>query len=138
MARTILTLLALLLGTTAVHAQSTWVKLCERANAVTKDKDGKDEKKEVNICLTHHERLDEKGNVKVSAALRQIEGQDKQHFMVMVPLGMMIKPGIRVTIYPRDLWENIHTNQAVSESDESRLQSLSSTSAVHPAGWHSV
>src|SRR5204863_505617 len=38
--------------------QSAWVKLCEKATAVTKDKDGKDAKKDVNICLTHHERLD--------------------------------------------------------------------------------
>jgi hypothetical protein len=46
----------------------------------------------VNVCLTHHERLDEKGNVLVSAALRQIEGRDKQHFMVMVPLGKLTVP----------------------------------------------
>jgi hypothetical protein len=45
MARTILTLLTLLLVPPAVHAQSSWVKLCEKANAVTKDKDGKDVKK---------------------------------------------------------------------------------------------
>ena len=38
MARTILTLLTLLLVPPAVHAQSTWVKVCEKANAVTKDK----------------------------------------------------------------------------------------------------
>ena len=46
MARTILTLLTLLLMPPAAHAQSSWVKLCEKANAITKDKDGKDEKKE--------------------------------------------------------------------------------------------
>jgi invasion protein IalB len=77
-------------------SQSAWVKLCEKANAVTKDKDGKDEKKEVSICLTHHERLDgNSGMVLVSAAVRQIDGQDKQHFMVMVPLDMQIRPGLR-------------------------------------------
>jgi hypothetical protein len=37
-----LTLLTLLLVPPAVHAQKTWVKVCEKANAVTKDKDGKD------------------------------------------------------------------------------------------------
>ena len=72
-------------------AQSAWVKLCEKANAVSKDKDGKEEKKEVSICLTHHERLDgNSGMVLVSAAVRQIDGQDKQHFMVMVPPGMQL------------------------------------------------
>ena len=76
------------------RAQSAWVKLCEKATAVGKDKDGKEEKKELNICLTHHERLDgNTGMVLVSAAVRQVDGQDKQHFMVMVPLGMLIAAG---------------------------------------------
>jgi hypothetical protein len=69
MTRTILTLLMLLLAPPAAHAQGILVKLCEKANALSKDKDGKDVKKEVNICLIHHEHLDEKGNVLVSAAL---------------------------------------------------------------------
>jgi invasion protein IalB len=94
------------------------VKLCEKANAVTNDKEGKEEKKEVNVCLTHHQHLDEKGNVLVSAALRQVEGQDKQHFMVMVPLGKLIKPGMRATIYPKDLWESVETNQGISDSNQ--------------------
>src|SRR5581483_6457095 len=85
--------------------QSAWVKLCEKAATVAKDKDGKDEKKEVNICLTHHERLDgNTGMVLVSAAIRQVEGVDKQAFMVMVPLGMMLPPGMRASIYPKEAW----------------------------------
>ena len=66
-----------------------WIKLCEKANAVTKGKDGKDEKKEVNICVTMHERINgDTGMVMLSAGVRQIkgEGQDKQHFVVMVSL----------------------------------------------------
>jgi len=63
--------------------------------------------------------------VLVSAALRQIEGQDKQHFMVMVPLGKLIKPGRHVMIYPKGLWENVKTNEGVSESNQPGLQSLS-------------
>ena len=35
----------------------------------------------------------------------QVEGQDKQAFMVMVPLGMMLQPGMRATLYPKDMWE---------------------------------
>jgi|SRR5262245_45933885 len=135
MTRTILTLLMLLLAPPAAHAQGIWVKLCEKANAVSKDKDGKDVKKEVNICLIHHEHLDEKGNVLVSAALRQIEGQDKQHFMVMVPLGKLIKPGMHVIIYPKDLWESVETNYGISDSNQSGLQLLSlSYTLCHPAG----
>ena len=83
----VLTLL-ILADVSRAHAQKTikpqdsaWVKLCEKANAVTKDKDGNEERKEVKICLTHHERLDgNSGMVLVSAAMRQMDGQDKQHF----------------------------------------------------------
>jgi invasion protein IalB len=114
-------------------AQSAWVKLCEKAAAVGKDKDGKEEKKELNICLTHHERLDgNTGMVLVSAAVRQVDGQDKQHFMVMVPLGMLIAPGMRAYIYPKDLWEMAQKNEKV---DESKLKGIKlGYTLCHPAG----
>ena len=113
--------------------QSAWVKLCEKATATQKTKDGKDEKKDLNICLTHHERLDgNSGMVLVSAAVRQVEGQDKQAFMVMVPLGMMLQPGMRATLYPKDLWEKAQKNEKV---DESKLKPLSlAYTLCHPAG----
>jgi len=113
--------------------QSAWVKLCEKATATQKTKDGKDEKKDLNICLTHHERLDgNSGMVLVSAAVRQVEGQDKQAFMVMVPLGMMLQPGMRATLYPKDLWEKAQKNEKV---DESKLKALSlAYTLCHPAG----
>jgi hypothetical protein len=51
--------------------QSSWVKLCDKATAAVKDKNGEEEKKDRNICLTHHERLDgNTGMVLVSAAGR--------------------------------------------------------------------
>src|SRR5262249_60794025 len=135
MVRSILTLMMLLLVPPAAHAQSSWVKLCEKANAVTKGMDGKDWKKEVNSCLTHYERLDEKGNVLVSAALRVVEGQEKQHFMVMVPLGMLIKPGMHAMIYPKDVWERIETNRGINGRNEEELRSLTlAYTLCHPAG----
>jgi invasion protein IalB len=114
-------------------AQSAWVKLCEKATATQKSKDGKDEKKDLNICLTHHERLDgNSGMVLVSAAVRQVEGQDKQAFMVMVPLGMMLQPGMRATLYPKDMWDKAQKNEKV---DESKLKPLSlAYTLCHPAG----
>jgi invasion protein IalB len=113
--------------------QSAWVKLCEKATAVTKDKDGKEAKKDLNICLTHHERLDgNTGMVLVSAAVRQVEGQDKQSFMVMVPLGMLIQPGMRATIYPKDMWEQVQKDEKV---DETKLKGLKlGYTLCHPAG----
>ena len=113
--------------------QSAWVKLCEKATATQKTKDGKEEKKDLNICLTHHERLDgNSGMVLVSAAVRQVEGQDKQAFMVMVPLGMMLQPGMRATLYPKDMWEKAQKNEKI---DESKLKPLSlAYTLCHPAG----
>ena len=71
---------------------SSWVKLCEKAQ-IKKDA----EKQEV--CITHHERLDpNSGAVVVSAAVRKIEGQDKERFLVTVPLGMALPPGLGASI----------------------------------------
>ena len=64
-----------------------WIKLCD--NEETQSRYGG--KSTGKVCLTHHERLDgNSGMVMVSAAVRQIDGQDKQHFMVMVPPGMQL------------------------------------------------
>jgi invasion protein IalB len=77
--------------------QSAWVKLCEKAPSLTEPK------KELNVCLTHHERLDgNTGMVLVSAAIRQVEGQDKEALMVMVPLGMALPPGVQVKVDEKD------------------------------------
>lgn len=117
----------------AAQEQSAWVKLCEGVPFVRKDKDGKEAREERNICLTHHERLDgNTGMVLVSAAIRQIEGQDKQHLMVMVPLGMAVQPGVRAAVYPKDLWEKVQRNEKV---DEKQLKPVEIEYAIcHPAG----
>jgi invasion protein IalB len=113
--------------------QSAWVKLCEKATLQHKDKDGKDVKEEKNICLTHHERLDgNTGMVLVSAAIRQVEGNDKQQLMVMVPLGMAIQPGLRAAVYPKELWEKAQKNEKI---DEKQLKPVElKYSLCHPAG----
>jgi invasion protein IalB len=113
--------------------QSAWVKLCEKATLQNKDKDGKDVKEEKNICLTHHERLDgNTGMVLVSAAIRQVEGNDKRQLMVMVPLGMAIQPGLRAAVYPKELWEKAQKNEKI---DEKQLKSVElKYSLCHLAG----
>src|SRR5262249_36788403 len=37
--------------------QSAWVKLCNKGPVTAKHKDGKEEQKELNVCMTKHERL---------------------------------------------------------------------------------
>lgn len=110
-----------------------WVKLCEKAPVLVKDKDNKDVRADKNICLTHHERLDgNTGMVLVSAAIRQVEGADKQHMMVMVPLGMAIQPGLKATIYNRELWDKAQKNEKV---DDVKLSPINlKFSLCHPAG----
>jgi invasion protein IalB len=113
--------------------KSAWVKLCEKAPFNTKDKDGKDVKNEKNICLTHHERLDgNTGMVMVSAAIREIEGNDKKSMMVMVPLGMALPPGLRAAVYTKEQWAQAAKNEKI---DEKTLKPLSlKYSLCHAAG----
>ena len=114
--------------------KSAWVKLCEKAPLVKKDKDGKEVKEEKDLCLTHHERLDgNTGMVLVSAAIRQIEGQDKKSLMIMVPLGMAIPPGIRAAIYTKEQWAAVQKNEKI---DEKSLKPIElKYSLCHPAGY---
>ena len=103
-------------------AQSAWVKMCETQTATVRNKEGGGEEKGLNICLTHHERLDDTGKVLVSAAFRQIEGQEKQAFMVMVPLGVLLEPGLRATIFPKETWQKMQRNEKIEERDEATLK----------------
>lgn len=113
--------------------QTAWVKLCEKANFAHRDKDGKEVREEKDICLTHHERLDgNTGMVLVSAAIRQVEGMDKEHLMIMVPLGMAIPPGVRAAVYSKEQWEKAQKNEKI---DEDKLKPISlHYSLCHPAG----
>ncbi len=85
-------------GAAGEGEKSAWVKLCEKTPDLTPN-DKTDAIKERNVCLTHHERIDgNTGLVLVSAAVRQVEGSDKEALMVMVPLGMALPPGAQVKI----------------------------------------
>lgn len=112
---------------------SSWVKLCEKAPFVGKDKEGKEVRQDKNICLTHHERLDAStGMVLISAAIRDIEGADKKHLMVMLPLGMAIPPGMQAGIYPQDMWDKIQKNEKI---DDSKIQPIKlAYTLCHSAG----
>jgi invasion protein IalB len=114
-------------------AQSAWVKLCEKAQVPKKGADGKEVVEEKNICLVHHEKIDgNTGMVIVSAALRNVEGTDKQHLMVMVPLGMAIPPGIRAAVYTKEMWAKAQKNEKIEEKDLKPID-LKFT-LCHPAG----
>ncbi|MEM9029194.1 MAG: invasion associated locus B family protein [Pseudomonadota bacterium] len=113
--------------------QSAWVKLCEAAPMRKRGKDGKVTTEKKNICLTHHERLDgNTGMVLVSAAIRKVEGNKNHSLMIMVPLGMALKPGLRAAVYNKDLWKKA---QAKEKIDEKKLRPMSlNYTLCHPAG----
>jgi len=78
-------------------SNAAWVKLCEEAPSLKK------EGEKLNVCLTHHERIDgNTGRVLVSAAIRKVEGRDRQSLMVMVPLGMALPAGVQAKIDDND------------------------------------
>ena len=112
-----------------------WVKLCEKTQVPVPAKDGKVTAEEKNICLTHHERLDgNSGMVIVSAALRQVEGSDKQHLMVMVPIaiGVAIPPGLRLAVYDKATWEKAGKNEKI---DDKALKPIDlKYTLCHPTG----
>lgn len=104
-------------GAPADKSNSAWVKLCEKGAVMVKDKDGKDQREEHSLCLTHHERIDAaSGMVLVSAALRQVDGGKDPLLMVMVPLGMALPPGLQVGVYPKDMWDKIQKGEKVDDS----------------------
>lgn len=110
-----------------------WVKLCEKAPFVGRDKDGKEVRAERAICLTHHERIDAAtGMVLVSAAVREVEGSDRRMMMVMLPLGMSLQAGMQVGIYPKDMWDKIQKREQV---DDTKLEPIKLTYTLcHSAG----
>jgi len=113
--------------------QTFWVKLCEKSPVVMPDKEGKPTREMRNICLTHHERIDgNSGIVVISAALRQVEGEEKQHLMLMVPLGTALAPGLRATIFNAEQWDKIQKNE---KFDDTKLEPIKfQFSFCHHAG----
>lgn len=110
--------------------QSAWVKLCDKGSLTAKDKDGKEEKKDLSICMTHHERIDaNSGMLILSAALHHtnLDGKDTHHFRVMVPLGMLLPAGMRATIFPKDVWEKVTKKEKLEKADESKVKALKLT-----------
>lgn len=89
-----------------------WIKICE--NTALKDKEGRDERRL--ICMTDCERLDAGGVTQISAAVRRIEGSGKQYLAIMVPLGVLLHPAMRATIYPRDAWNKLLNGEAVAQT----------------------
>jgi invasion protein IalB len=78
-------------GAAPAAEESAWVKLCLK-NEQTANKQ---------VCLVNHEGLEPNtGMVLVAAAVRSIEGEDKQHLLVRLPTAysLVIPAGVQIKI----------------------------------------
>jgi len=70
--------------------------------------------------------------LKLKLAVRKVEGQDKLYFMIMVPTEVVLKPGMRATFIPPDLWDKAVKGEQV---DEKRLKEYRLDYTIcHPGG----
>lgn len=116
MHRAIFAVLMLVLFASAPHAQSApqngWLRVCEGVMGT----DGK----EARVCETLHERFDtQSGMVNFSAALRdtQLDGKDSHRLVLMVPPDVLLRAGVRITIFSKDAWQKV-LNGEKSEGDD--------------------
>jgi invasion protein IalB len=72
----------------AIAIPSPWTKIC--------NKDPQAGNKE--ICLTAQDIRAETGQFLASVAVREVEGDPKKQFIIAVPPGMQLQPGMRVVI----------------------------------------
>jgi len=98
--------------------QSSWVKLCDKVSSVKKGEDGKETKEEKNVCATFHDTIDaNSGMTVVSAAIREVEGDNKPDLQVTVPLGMVIPAGAKVSVLSTEQTEKIKAKQEIDPKD---------------------
>ena len=64
-----------------------WAKICNKNPS-----DGKE------LCLTIQEVTADNGQFIASATVREVTGEDKKSFVVAVPPGMLLQPGMRAQI----------------------------------------
>jgi invasion protein IalB len=75
----------------AIAIPSPWTKICNT------DPDAKKL-----ICLTAQDLRAETGQFLASVAVRELEGEPKKQFIIAVPPGMQLQPGMRVVIDKHD------------------------------------
>ncbi|MEO1280216.1 MAG: invasion associated locus B family protein [Pseudomonadota bacterium] len=100
----------------AANANAKWVKLCSDIPVIARGKDGKPtvgedgkpKREAKKMCLTQHEAIDGRTGIPlVTAALREVAGEDKKTFLVGMPLGMNIPTGIRIAFHSKSEWDKI-------------------------------
>jgi invasion protein IalB len=115
------------------HAQSTqpitWAKWCDRETMTVQDKEGKEAKREADVCMTNHSQIDRNLNTVLPGAVLlasldqiTIDRQQKQRFRVWVRSGVSPYASMRLTIVPKDLWEKVQKDEKIEKNDEPALE----------------
>src|SRR5262245_10601541 len=81
---------------------SAWVKLCRKAPFVRQGADGKPISEEREVCSTQQEQRTIEGQVRISSSLMQMQGGDKMQLNFVVPLGVVLPPGLGYAILTKD------------------------------------
>jgi len=71
----------------AVAIPSPWTKICNRDPQANKE-----------VCLVAQDIRAETGQFLASVAVREVEAEPKKQFIIAVPPGMQLQPGMRVVI----------------------------------------
>jgi invasion protein IalB len=71
----------------AVAIPSPWTKICNKDPQANKE-----------VCLVAQDIRAETGQFLASVAVREVEGEPKKQFIIAVPPGMQLQPGMRVVI----------------------------------------
>lgn len=72
----------------AGEERGAWVKVCNKGEQT----DNKE------LCLTSQELRTDDGRFVASAAIRELEGNEKKTFIMALPPGMLLQPGVRVQV----------------------------------------
>jgi len=89
-------------GQQAGASPSAWVKLCQKAPFVRQGADGKPISEEREVCSTQQEQHTIDGQVRISSSLMQMQGGDKMQLNFVVPLGVVLPPGLGYAILTKD------------------------------------
>jgi len=71
----------------AIAIPSPWTKICNKDPQANKE-----------VCLIAQDIRAETGQFLASVAVREVEGEPKKQFIIAVPPGMQLQPGMRVVI----------------------------------------
>lgn len=88
------------------RSQAAWQKWCGDVTAVSKDNEGKEVRRPGKACVTYRRRTDALGKLSVTTGLWRVEGEEKQYFFVAVPPGIQVRHGLRVSVFPKDIWDD--------------------------------